>query len=72
MFVHEEISKMTIAVKVLYAVFAFVAIALGMIIGGTFGWETHGLVWAAVLGAIGGFAGAVLASLPTLVLQVLR
>jgi hypothetical protein len=63
---------MTRAIKVLHAIFAIAAITLGIIIGGLYGWETHGLIGAVVVGAIGGLVGAVVVSLPSLVLQVLR
>ena len=60
------------AIKFLYALWALAPVALGATIGVSYGWETHGLVGAVVVGVIGGFVGAIAASLPALVLQVFR
>jgi len=60
------------ALRILHATLAIAAIGLGMTVGGASGWETHGLIGAVVLAAIGGVVGAIVVSLPSLVLQVVR
>jgi hypothetical protein len=63
------VKTLKIVVQVIWTV---ILVGLGTLFGALYGWEHHGWLGAIVLGGIGFGAGALLASSPLLVLQLLQ